>query len=57
MRTKQRYADEKKNVLLVLALYNLPFYTDFLWLTLPLLIIIRCTVKPFLGYAKMPLFE
>lgn len=48
---------EKKNVPLVFALYNLPFYTDFLWLTLLLLIVIRCTVKPFLGYAKMPVFE
>ena len=37
----------KKNVPLVFALYNLPFYTDFLWLALLLLIVIRCTVKPF----------
>ena len=43
---------EKKNVPLVFALYNLPFYTDFLWLALLLLIVIRCTVKPFLRVCK-----
>lgn len=57
MWTKQRYTEGKKNVPLVFALYNLPFYTDSLWLTLLLLIVIRCTVKPFLGFVKMPLFE
>ena len=43
---------EKKNVLLVFALYNLPFYTDFLWLALLLLIVTQCTVKPFLRMQK-----